>query len=94
MQDIVEEVARYMNGLRMDIQDEISPLTPRTVEESYHLALKSEDKIARRHSNRGRGQHFNTGRSTTQREGTNSSSHQGHREDEFKERGSSPRGRG
>ena len=48
VQDIVEKVARYMNGLRMDIQDEISMLTPRTVEEAYQLALKVEDKIARR----------------------------------------------
>ena len=100
MQDTIEKVARYKNGLRMDIEDEISLLTPRIVEESYQLALKAEDKITRRQSNRGRcpnkgrGQQFNRGISTTQREGTNRSSHQGHREDEFKERGFSPRGRG
>ena len=79
-----------MNGLRMDIQDGISMLIPRTLEEAYQLALKAEDKIARRRSNRGRGpnrgrgQQFNRGRSTTQREGTSSSSHQGHQEDEFR----------
>ena len=89
-----------MNGLRMDVQDEIILLTPRTVEEAYHLALKAIDNIARRQSNRGRGsnkgrgQQFNRGRSTTQSEGTNSSINQGHQEDEFKQRGFSPRGRG
>jgi len=75
-------------------------LTPKTVEEAYQLALKAEDKITRRQSNRGRGpnkgrgQQFNRGRSTIQREGTSSSIHQGHQEDDFKERGLSPRGRG
>ena len=34
-QDTDEKVARYVNGLRMDIQDEISILSPKTVEESY-----------------------------------------------------------
>ena len=48
VQDTTEKVSRYVNGLRMDIQDEISLLTPRTVEEAYQLALKAEDKIARR----------------------------------------------
>ena len=100
VQDIVGKVSKYMNGLRMDIQDEIILLTPRTVEEAYHLSLKEEEKIVRRKYNRGRGpniargQQFNRGRSTTQREGTSSSSHQGYREDDFKERGFSPRGRG
>ena len=100
MQDSAEKVARYINGLRMDIQDEIIVLNPRTVEESYQLALKAEDKITRRQSNRGRGknkgrgQQFNRGRSTNQRDRTSSSSYQGHRHDGFKERGFSPRGRG
>jgi len=41
-QDTDEKVARYMNGLRMDIQDEISLLSPKTVEETYQIALKAE----------------------------------------------------
>ena len=90
VQDTVEKVVIYMNGLRMDIQDEISLLTPRKVEEAYQLALKAEDTITRRQSNRGRGsnkgrgQKINRGISTTQSERTNSSIHQGHREDDFK----------
>ena len=30
-----KKVDKYVNGLRMDIQDEISLLTPRIVEEDY-----------------------------------------------------------
>ena len=84
----------------MDIQDEISMLTPRTVEEAYQLALKAEDKIARRQSNRGRGpnrgrgQKFNGGRFTNQIEGTSGSSHQKHQEGDSSGRQFSPRGRG
>eukprot|EP00253_Pinus_taeda_P004034 PITA_04034 len=54
-QDTDEKVARYMNGLRMDIQDEISLLSPKTVEEAYQRALKVEEKLMRKQSARGRG---------------------------------------
>jgi hypothetical protein len=37
-----EKVARYLNGLRYDIQDELSMVTIRTVEDAYHMALKAE----------------------------------------------------
>ena len=47
-QDTDENVARYMNGLRMDIQDEISLLSPKTVEEAYQIALKAEEKLIRK----------------------------------------------
>ena len=40
-QDIDENVARYMNGLRMDIQDEICLLSPKTVEEAYDITIKA-----------------------------------------------------
>jgi hypothetical protein len=30
-----EKVARYINGLRYEIQDEIGILSPRTIEEAY-----------------------------------------------------------
>ena len=46
--------ARYVNGLRMDIQEEISMISPRTMEEVYQCALRAEEKIARKKSfNRG-----------------------------------------
>jgi hypothetical protein len=81
VEDTAEKIAMYMNGLRMDIQDEINMLTPRTMEESYHLALKAEDKIARKKSNRGkgfakgRGQKSGKGKLTSQRDGSSGSSH-------------------
>jgi len=40
-----EKVSRYMNGLRYDIQDEMSMMTIRTVEDAYHMALKDEEKL-------------------------------------------------
>jgi hypothetical protein len=43
-----EKVARYMNGLRYDIQDEMSMETIRTVEDAYQMALKAEEKLSRK----------------------------------------------
>jgi hypothetical protein len=50
-----EKVARYLNGLRYDIQDELSMVTLRTVEEAYQMALKAEEKLSRKQGQRGRG---------------------------------------
>jgi hypothetical protein len=36
-----EKVARYINGLRYEIQDEINMMTMRTVEYAYQIALKA-----------------------------------------------------
>jgi hypothetical protein len=41
-----EKVSRYLNGLRYDIQDELSMLTIQTVEDAYQLALKAEEKLS------------------------------------------------
>jgi hypothetical protein len=43
-----EKVARYLNGLRYDIQDELSMATIRTVEDAYQMALKAEEKLSRK----------------------------------------------
>jgi hypothetical protein len=43
-----EKVSRYMNGLRYDIQDEMSMVTIRTVEDAYQMALKAEEKLSRK----------------------------------------------
>jgi hypothetical protein len=40
-----EKVARYMNGLRYDIQDEMNMVTIRTVEDAYQMDLKVEEKL-------------------------------------------------
>jgi hypothetical protein len=50
-----EKVARYMNGLRYDIQDEMSMMTIRTVEDAYQMALKDEEKMSQKQGQRGKG---------------------------------------
>jgi hypothetical protein len=45
-----EKVVRYINGLRYEIQDEISMMSVRTIEDSYLLALKVEEKLAKKQS--------------------------------------------
>lgn len=55
IQDTYEKVARYINGLGMEIQDEISVLFPQTVEETYHMVLKAEEKLMRNQSSKSRG---------------------------------------
>ena len=82
IQDTDEKVARYVNGLRMEIQDEISVLSPKTIEEAYQMVLKAEEKLMRKQSARnrgtfrGRGSQGGRGRSTTPRDGASSSSSQ------------------
>ena len=55
IQDTTEKIARYINGLRMQIQDEISLLSPKTVGEAYQMALKAEEKLIRKQSAISRG---------------------------------------
>jgi hypothetical protein len=43
-----EKVARYINGLRYEIQDEIILLSLKTVEDAYQATLKAEMKLARK----------------------------------------------
>jgi hypothetical protein len=50
-----EKVARYLNGLRYDIQDELSMVTIKMVEEAYQMALKAKEKLSRKKGQRGRG---------------------------------------
>jgi uncharacterized protein YjbK len=40
-----ENVSRYMNGMRYDIQDEMSMMTIRMVEDAYQMALKAKEKL-------------------------------------------------
>jgi hypothetical protein len=61
-----EKVARYMNGLRYEIQDEISMETIRTVEDAYQLALKDEEKLSRKQSQRVRGRSQPRGKAVAQ----------------------------
>jgi hypothetical protein len=45
---VEEKVARYMIGLRYEIQDELSMMLVRTIEDSYQFALKVEEKLSRK----------------------------------------------
>eukprot|EP00253_Pinus_taeda_P018976 PITA_18976 len=100
-QDTNEKVARYVNGLRMDIQDEISILSPKIVEEAYQVVLKVEEKLIRkkyatgRGTFQGKGSQGGRGISTTPRDGASSSSTQhATTEGDAGGRGSFSRGRG
>ena len=55
IQEIEEKVARYINGLRVEIQDEMSMLSLKTMDEAYQMALKAEEKLLRKQSARGKG---------------------------------------
>jgi hypothetical protein len=61
-----EKVARYMNGLRYDIQDEMSMMTLRNVEDAYQMALKAEEKLSRKQGQRGRGRSQARGKTIAQ----------------------------
>jgi hypothetical protein len=45
-----EKVARYINGMRYEIQDEINMMSLRIVEDAYHISLKVEEMLARKQS--------------------------------------------
>lgn len=56
VEDTPEKTARFVNGLRMEILDKISIISPKTIEEAYHSALKAKENIARKqNARRGRG---------------------------------------
>ena len=45
IEDTAEKVARYLNGLRYDIQDELSLVNPTGIDETYQYALREEERI-------------------------------------------------
>jgi hypothetical protein len=61
-----ERVARYLNGPRYEIEDELNLATIRMVEDAYQLALKVEEKSSRKQSQRGRGKSQPKGKSVAQ----------------------------
>lgn len=48
IEDTPEKTTRFVNGLRLEILNEISILSPKTIEESYQSALKAKENIARK----------------------------------------------
>jgi hypothetical protein len=61
-----EKVTIYMNGLIYYIQDEMSMMTIRMVEDSYQMGLKYEEKMSRKQGQRGRGRSQARGKSVAQ----------------------------
>ena len=43
-----EKVARYINGLRFNIQDEVGMLNISSVKDAYQYALRAEEKLKRK----------------------------------------------
>lgn len=48
-------MARYLNGLRYNIQDEISLMTPKTVEACFQMAIREKEKVEMRQEKTARG---------------------------------------
>jgi hypothetical protein len=61
-----EKVARYMNGLRYDIQDEMSMMSLQNVEDAYQMALKVEEKLIQKQGHKGRGRSQSRGKKIAQ----------------------------
>jgi hypothetical protein len=87
-----EKVSRYMNGLRYDIQDEMSMMTIRTVEDAYQMALKAEEKMSRKQGQRGRGRSQSRGKTISQ-DRTQKPKEEGKKHQTQPERGGSSQGR-
>jgi hypothetical protein len=48
IEEDVEKVVRYINGLRYEIQDEINLFPLRTIEDAYQATFKEKEKLARK----------------------------------------------
>ena len=55
-----------MNGLRYDIEDEMSMMIIRNVEDAYQMALKAEEKLSRKQGQIGRVKSQARGKKITQ----------------------------
>jgi hypothetical protein len=60
-----EKTVRHINGLRYEIQEEINMMSVSKVENSYQAALKAEENLARRQSQRNRGESSSRGKGTS-----------------------------
>jgi hypothetical protein len=61
-----EKFSIYMNGLRYEIQDEMSMVTIKNVEDAYHIASKAEVKLVQKQGQRGRGRSHSRGKVVSQ----------------------------
>lgn len=62
MEDKEEKLDRYMNELKVPIQDELSLHTPTSMNKCYHLAIKLDEKWKRK-QNQSKGKENNTNKS-------------------------------
>ena len=50
-----QKLARYLNGLKYSIKDEVVLFNPKSVHQCYQMTLKIEEKIKRKNDSHGRG---------------------------------------
>ena len=88
----MEKIARYINGLSYEIQDEISLLSLKTIKDAYQASLKAEEKILRKQSQRNRGKSSMRGRGVVRSRGTQHQYEAGSSSGRSPQRGESSRG--
>ena len=93
IEDDIEKVARYINGLRHEIQDEIKLLNLKTIEDAYQAALRAEEKMLRKQNQRNRGTSPAKGRGTFKSIFQHSQNETGSSSNRSTQRGDSGRGR-
>jgi hypothetical protein len=81
-----------MNGMRYDIQDEMSMVTILNVEDACQIALKAEEKLSRKQGQRGRGRSQARGKTIAQ-DRTQKPKEEGKKPQPQPERGGSSQGR-
>ena len=50
-----KNLARYLNGLKYSIKDELVLFNPKTIHQCYQMALKIEEKLKKKNYSHGRG---------------------------------------
>jgi hypothetical protein len=60
-----EKTNRYINGLRYEIQEDISMMSVSKVKDSYQASLKDEEKLAKKQSQQSRGRNSSRGKGTS-----------------------------
>jgi hypothetical protein len=83
-----EKTAKYINGMRYEIQEERNMMSVSTVEYAYQVALKAEEKLARNQSQQRRGGNSSRGKGTT-REKFQKSKHEADKQHSHHEKGGS-----
>ena len=69
IQGNIERVTRYINGLRFDVQDEISLVNLNTVEDAYQETSRVGEKLLRKQNQKSRGRNTTRGKGFPNRGG-------------------------